>query len=403
MHAAHDLGSITGVTRLGDQELIATVERLLRQERTLSAQLLVHLGEVEHRQLYLQRAFSSMFEYCVKALRLSEAEAYLRIGAARLSRRFPRVLQMFAAGELHLSALKLLAPVLDEGNCERLLAAARFKSKREVELLLAHHRAQPDVPDAIRKLPQSSLAPNPADDAQTLLLSKPASTATAVSTPRAAGEVLQQPCPVAKNERETALSGQSPMSKTSATLSPLGPSRYKVQLTASQQLHDKLRQAQELLRHELPSGDLSQVLERALDLLIAQRMKRRFGQSSKPRAKRKPAAPKVGSRHIPLDVRRQVLLRDGTRCSFVSADGKRCEQRGGLELHHEEPFARGGPATTTNIRVLCAPHNRWLAERDYGAAFIEQRIARARRERSKRQQVPEREAPERPRAREGAN
>jgi hypothetical protein len=393
MQATHELGSIAGVARLGDQVLIATVERLLRQERTVSAQLLIHLGEIEGRQLYLQRAFSSMFEYCVKALHLSEAEAYLRIGAARLGRRFPRVLQMFAAGELHLSALKLLAPVLDEVNCEQLLAAARFKSKRDVELLVAHHRAQPDVPDAIRKLPQPSLAPKPADDAQTLLLSRPASSATTVSTPDATGEVLQEQSPVANNERQPASASQpAPTSKTGATVSPLGPSRYKVQLTASQQLHDKLRHAQELLRHELPSGDLSQVLERALDLLIAERMKRRFGQGAKPRAKRKPASPKPGGRHIPHDVRREALQRDGALCSFVSEDGKRCEQRGMLELHHEEPFARGGPATTANIRVLCKAHNRWLAERDYGRAFIEQRIVRARRERSNRQQVPEQEA-----------
>jgi hypothetical protein len=380
MHATHDFGSIAGVAWLGDEELIANVERLLGQEREVSAQLLVHLGEVECRQLYLQRAFSSMFEYCVKALHLSEAEAYLRIGAARLGRRFPRVLQMFAAGELHLSALKLLAPVLDEVNCERLLAAARFKSKRDVEQLLAHHRARPDVPTAIRKLAQPSLAPKPADDAQTSLLSNPHATA----------EPLQQLRAVAKNERETAPPSQPTTTpKMGATVSPLGPSRYKVQLTASQQLHDKLRQAQELLRHELPSGDLSQVLERALDLLIAERMKRRFGQSSKPRTKRKTAVPKLGSRHIPHDVRREVLARDGTRCSFVSEDGKRCDQRGGLELHHEEPFARGGPPTTANIRVMCAAHNRWLAERDYGSAFIEQRIARARRERNHGQQVPE--------------
>jgi hypothetical protein len=252
------------------------------------------------------------------------------------------VLEMFAAGELHLSALKLLAPVLDEVNCEQLLAAARFKSKREVEHLLAYHRAQPDVPDAIRKLPQPSLAPKPADDAQTLLLSNPAST---VSTPRATGEAFQELGPVPKNEREMALSTQSAPTSTSATLSPLGPSRYKVQLTASQQLHE--------------------------------------------------------GRHIPHDVRREVLQRDGARCSFVSEDGKRCEQRGWLELHHEEPFARGGPPTTTNIRVLCAPHNRYLAEHDYGSAFIEQRIARARRERTTQRRVPEREAPER--AREDAD
>ena len=42
------------------------------------------------------------------------AEAYLRIRAARLCRQFPRVLQMMAAGELHLSAIKLIAPILND-------------------------------------------------------------------------------------------------------------------------------------------------------------------------------------------------------------------------------------------------------------------------------------------------
>src|SRR5690349_23009871 len=132
--AQQSTASIDGVSQLGDAELIATMQRLLREERKLSARLLLHLGEVDARQLYRQHAYSSMFEYCVQALHLSEAEAYLRINAARLGRRTPRVLQMFAAGELHLSALKLLGPVLDDANCDELLAAARFKSKRELEL-----------------------------------------------------------------------------------------------------------------------------------------------------------------------------------------------------------------------------------------------------------------------------
>ena len=37
--------------------------------------------------------------------------------------------------------------------------------------------------------------------------------------------------------------------------------------TASQELHDKLRQAQDLLRHRIPNGDLAGIVERALDLL----------------------------------------------------------------------------------------------------------------------------------------
>ena len=59
-----------------------------------------------------------MFEYCVEALHMSEAEAYLRIRAARLGREFPRVLLMLEASELHLTAIKLLAPVLTQHNAD---------------------------------------------------------------------------------------------------------------------------------------------------------------------------------------------------------------------------------------------------------------------------------------------
>ena len=145
--------AIAYVTRLGNDELIETTQRLLREERELTARLLAHLAEVDSRQLYRQRAYSSMFDCCVQALHLSESEAYLRIGAARLGRRFPRVLPMLAAGELHLTALKLLAPVLDEANCDELLDGARFKRKHEIELLLARRRELPDVPSVIRRLP----------------------------------------------------------------------------------------------------------------------------------------------------------------------------------------------------------------------------------------------------------
>ena len=335
MHTAHGpTASIDPVRQLGDDELIASTQRLLREERKLSARLLEHLAEVDARQLYRQHAYSSMFEYCVGALHLSEAEAYLRIGAARTGRRCPRVLQMLAGGELHLSALKLLAPVLDEANCDELLTAVRFKSKREVELLLAQRRALPDVPSVIRKLPQPAGALEADSSSQTELLPAAPSIASALELP---GE----PSPQQLTHAAAPPAPAAAMPTQSHTLSPLGADRFKVQFTASKQLHDKLRQAQDLMRHELPDGDIAQVLERALDLLIADRMKKRFAQTTKPRTPRT-APPKPGTRHIPNEVQRQVLERDGTRCTFVSQSGKRCEQRGWLQLHHEHPFARGG-------------------------------------------------------------
>jgi hypothetical protein len=65
-----------------------------------------------------------------------------------------------------------------------------------------------------------------------------------------------------------------------------------------------------------------------------------------------------------------VAERDEHRCTFTSSEGRRCSARAFLQLHHEEAWARGGPDTADNLRLLCAQHNRLLAEQDFGAAKI---------------------------------
>jgi hypothetical protein len=84
---------------------------------------------------------------------MSEDEAYVRIRVARAARRFPRVAEALARGEVHLSGLCRLAPHLTPENHRDLLAAARGRSKREIEQLLAARYPRPEQPDALRKLP----------------------------------------------------------------------------------------------------------------------------------------------------------------------------------------------------------------------------------------------------------
>jgi hypothetical protein len=79
---------------------------------------------------------------------------------------------------------------------------------------------------------------------------------------------------------------------------------------------------------------------------------------------------KANSRYIPRAVVREVHRRDAGQCTFVSAEGKRCAERGFLEFHHDEPYARGGEATVENVRLVCRAHNALFAERDYGKAFM---------------------------------
>jgi 5-methylcytosine-specific restriction endonuclease McrA len=122
------------------------------------------------------------------------------------------------------------------------------------------------------------------------------------------------------------------------------------------------------------------VLERALDLALEQVEKQRFAKTDKPREPRKPRGIKLRSRrshreHIPNAVQREVATRDGLQCSYVSEGGCRCSARAFLQIHHEQPWARGGAPVAENLRLLCAVHNCLLAERDFGAAHVAERLA----------------------------
>jgi hypothetical protein len=72
------------------------------------------------------------------------------------------------------------------------------------------------------------------------------------------------------------------------------------------------------------------------------------------------------SRYIPAAVRRQVIQRDGLRCTFVDAQGRRCEETRFLELHHCLPWSLSGPNTSDNLTLRCRCHNGYAAMLDFG-------------------------------------
>jgi len=135
-----------------------------------------------------------------------------------------------------------------------------------------------------------------------------------------------------------------------------------------------------LLGHQVPSGDLAEVLDRALDALIAKLEKRKFAATDRPQRKPRPAR---DARTIPAHVRRAVRKRDGGRCTFVSDNGTRCPATSRLEFDHVTPVARGGEATIGGIRLRCRAHNQYGAERVFGVGFMHaKRVGRREHERS---------------------
>lgn len=120
--------------------------------------------------------------------------------------------------------------------------------------------------------------------------------------------------------------------------------------------------------------------------LVALNLSQEREPSGEPDADERECAPAAASqqrkrRRIGQRVRRQVAERDAERCRHVSPDGKRCEARAFLELHHVEPWALGGEDSVDNLRLLCRTHNRLMAELELGADRVEQAIERRRKRR----------------------
>lgn len=350
------------LAKMTDVDLLRRVQVLAHDERRATTAFVAHLAEIENRKLYLGEACSSLFVYCTRVLHLSEHAAYNRIEAARAARRFPAVLASLEQGLVHLTAVRLLAPVLTDENHRELLTQATHKSKREVEELLARLRPRPDVPAQIRKLPGSK-RPHPESSPEPAR--EPATQEEATRHGATREETTQEETAQVDAAREPA-----PLSPAkAAVVVPLAPERYKVQLTISVATREKLHRAQELLRHRIPDGDLAEVIDVALDLLVQTLEKRKFAAVARPRPST-PGAPGTEgtrpSRHIPADVKRTVWERDRGCCAFVGPNGDRCGERGGLEFDHVRPHADGGTATADNIRLLCRGHNQYEARQYYG-------------------------------------
>ena len=344
---------------LTDDQLLDEIKRVARRERVVTAELLRCLIEVDTRRLYLREGCASLFTYSTQVLHLAEGAAYNRIEAARAARRFPIVLERIADGSLTLTSARLLAPHLTPENCESLLEAARYKAKREVEMLIATLRPQPPERTVLRKVPT----------AQVVGMATAAKPPTSAAVP---SDIERPPLESARSNEESThdrtaaapwsgqvreLSKQKPRHETV----PLSASNYRLQVTISAGTHDKLRRARDLLRHTIPDGDIAVILDQALTLLLTDVEQRRCGAAMKLR----PGSEEGHTRHVPAAVKREVWRRDEGRCAFISST-RRCTETAFLEFHHVVPYARGGSATASNIELRCRAHNQYEAALLFG-------------------------------------
>src|SRR6186713_2629941 len=143
---------------LNDHTLLSQFDVLVRQDHEGNVHLLRHIDAIDQRQLWTKLGYPSMFAFLVTRYHMSESTAGKRIGASRTARRFPILFTMVARGEIHLSGVHRLKAHLSHENHEQVLAAARHKTIRQIEELVARLAPQPDVPSRLRALPTRTTA-----------------------------------------------------------------------------------------------------------------------------------------------------------------------------------------------------------------------------------------------------
>jgi hypothetical protein len=298
----------TPMLELSDAELLSATRRLVGRSNQLLASLLAHLAEVEARGIHRVRACASLYTYCIYELRFSEDEAFRRVSAARLVRRFPALLDAIATGELHLTGVLMLGPHLTPDNLLEVLALAKHRTKKELARLVRRLDPLPEVSSRIEPLgpaPSRLVSPAPTwsqavdalnpvrelepgarprdwmNSTQSAASANDGSGATRLDNGASAGEHA-----LADEDEDR---GERPAEVVRGRLEH---QRYKVQFEASEEYVELIEKAKGLLSHAAPRPDLGDLHLRAMRALVAELERKKYAMATRQRFARG-SAPKT--------------------------------------------------------------------------------------------------------------
>ena len=269
-------------------------------------------------------------------------------------------------------------------NVEKLLSDCAGMTKRAVDEYLVALKPKPVFHPSIRKRPAPREVREEArlEGPQEMIRER---------------EQSKPPCPASFVEEAPR---PRPTSSSPNLLEPARPDRFNFRFSADGNFKAKFERLAEVLGVENPLKNMAEILERAVDISLEKKdpkrkLERRLerqrakavprGESCPDKISTRPERKdRTESRYIPSEVRDRVFERAGHQCQYRSADGTRCSARTRLEIEHERPFAVYRSHEERNLRILCGRHNRFEAERVYGAKFIQNKIDEKRRQRTSR-------------------
>lgn len=297
---------------LGKLELDQRMKTLAQKERDLLHEVLLTIKEIDSRRTFLELGFGSLFDYLVKGIGYSEGSAQRRIDAARMMRELPEIAEKIQTGELKLNQISLIQKASREVFKNQSITVTTEEKLQVINDLCGknHAESQQQVA-AFFDLP-----------------------------------VLQ-----------------STHQKTQADES------VRVEFTLSKESYAKIKQAQALLSHVVPSTDMGRFVEFLSEKVIKQ--KTGSLSSEKKKANLHATATVAVNRSKPSlkDVKR-IRIEQGC-CQFVDpVTGRRCENTWRLEVDHKHSQWAAGGHEIDNLQLLCAGHNKLKYRTEAGIRYL---------------------------------
>jgi hypothetical protein len=311
---------------------------LFRTERSCLADLLLSVGDFEHRGLHRALGHAGIFDYLHRSLRMSRGMAHYRMVASRLLRQFPEVEEPVRDGRLCLTTVIELARVMTEENRSDVLPRFFGLSRQEARQVAAEIAPCAVIP---RRTVVSPVAASAVAALQGTLCGRSSTVELAPPDSGAPAVAAGRPPPMAPRGFEG----------LRTTVDPLNAKEGRMHITVSREFLTLLKKARAGQSHVQPGATDEQVLTAALELLIEKQGKRKAC--------------------VPARVKRKVVKRDEGKCQWKLADGGVCGSTVRLEVDHVVPRGKGGPSTIENCRLLCKAHNLEAARQAYGDAHMD--------------------------------
>jgi hypothetical protein len=300
-------------------ELNQELAHELTGERGHTIKSIFLIAEIERDEIFVELGYGSMWDFLRRVHKQSDTMIHYRLRCARAVMRFPQVIEPLRDGSLCITTLAELMKIMNESNCDELLAEALGKSVRHARRMVAKKKPKHVPKDVATSLVSIQVG---AQETHTTAAEQPVQT-----------EILTE-------------------------------SLARKHMTIDREYEDLLKQARAALSHKMPGAAELDILKEGLRQIVKQDAKRK-GIVDRPRAERVAKNGKISQ-----SVKRIVRKRDQDRCQWPSEDGEICGSTYRVQFHHKQDRGKGGEGTPDNVIQLCQRHNLLAAEISWGAERI---------------------------------